>query len=134
MIKLPSVPMVLRQLFRKPATNFFPAKNLPPTITGFLEAVAAGKAAIHPPVPTPVKYRGKILYDRNTCIGCKMCIRVCPANAIEFIPETKRIRIWITQCVFCSQCNDICPKDCLHMSSDFLLANEDRYAESQIVE
>ena len=126
--------MVLRQLVKKPATNLFPAKHLPPSITGFLEAVGAGKATIHPPIATPDKFRGKIVYDRDTCIGCRMCIRVCPANAIEFLPETKRIRIWVTQCIFCSQCNDICPKDCLSMSPDFLLATEDRFSESMIVE
>lgn len=134
MIRLPSVPMVLRQLVRKPATNLFPAKHLPPSITGYLGAVASGKASIHPPVTTPDKFRGKIRYDRDTCIGCKMCIRVCPAHAIEFIPETKRVRIWVTQCIFCSQCNEVCPKDSLSMSSEFLLATEDRYSESQIVE
>ena len=134
MIRLPTVKQALGQLFKKPATNFFPAKNLPPSITAYLEAVGNGTTKIHPPVATPPKFRGKIVYDRDTCIGCRMCIRVCPANAIEFLPETKRIRIWITQCVFCSQCNDICPKDCLTMSDEFLLATEDRYAESQIVE
>lgn len=134
MIRLPSVPMVLRQLFRKPATNLFPAKNLPSSITSYLEAVAAGTATIHPPVQTPPRFRGKIIYDRDTCIGCKMCIRVCPANAIEFLADTKRVRIWIGQCIFCSQCNEVCPKDSLHMSDEFLLATEDRYAESLIVE
>ncbi|HWQ65312.1 MAG TPA: 4Fe-4S binding protein [Methanospirillum sp.] len=134
MIRLPSVRMVLGQLFKKPATNLFPAKNLPPSITAYLDAVAAGTATINPPITTPPRFRGKITYDRDTCIGCKMCIRVCPANAIEFLPDTKRVRIWVTQCVFCSQCNEVCPKDCLQMSSEFLLATEDRYAENMIVE
>jgi formate hydrogenlyase subunit 6/NADH:ubiquinone oxidoreductase subunit I len=126
--------MVLRQLLKKPATNFFPAKNLPPSITGFLEAVAEGKATICPPIKTPPNFRGKIRYDRDTCIGCKMCTRVCPAHAIEFLPDTKRVRIWVTQCIFCSQCNVVCPKSCLHMTDEFLLATEDRYNESMIVE
>lgn len=134
MIRLPTLPMVLRHVMKKPATNLFPAKNLPPSITAYLDAVAAGTEKINPPIPTPPHFRGKIVYDRDTCIGCKMCIRVCPANAIEFLPDTKRVRIWINQCVFCSQCNVVCPKDCLHMSDDFLLATEDRFAESQIVE
>lgn len=134
MMRLPAFSMVLRQLFKKPATNFFPAKNLPPSITRYLEAVAAGTASIHPPVATPAGFRGKIVYDRDTCIGCKMCTRVCPANAIEFLPDTKRIRIWVGQCVFCSQCNLVCPKSSLSMSHEFLLATEDRYAESMIVE
>lgn len=128
------VPELIKQLFSRPATNAFPSRHLPPSVTGFLAKVASGEAAIHPPVPTPQKFRGKIVYDREACIGCTLCLKVCPAHAIEFIPETKRIRIYITQCIFCSQCNDICPKDALHMSPDFLLATENRYAESQIVE
>ncbi|MFH0966132.1 MAG: 4Fe-4S binding protein [Methanobacteriota archaeon] len=134
MMKLPAVSMVLRQLFKKPATNLFPAKNLPPSITAYLNAVAGGTASINPPVQTPSRFRGKIRYDRDTCIGCKMCIRVCPANAIEFLPDTKRVRIWVTQCIFCSQCNEVCPKGSLSMSDEFLLATEDRYAENMIVE
>jgi NAD(P)H-quinone oxidoreductase subunit I len=131
---LPTMAEVLRQLFRKPATNLFPAKYLPPSITGYLQMVQAGKAAIHPPVQTPPNFRGKILYDRETCIGCKICTRVCPANAIEFLAETKRIRIYVTQCIFCSQCNEACPTSALHMGEEFLLATEDRYAEHMIVE
>lgn len=134
MMRLPSVGMVIRQVFRKPATNLFPAKHLPPSITGFLEKVAAGKATLIPPIATPDRYRGMIRYDRDSCIGCRLCLRVCPAHAIEFLPETKRIRIYVTNCIFCSQCNDVCSTGSLQMSSDFLLATEDRFNENLIVE
>jgi len=134
MVRLPMVPELLRQLLRRPATNAFPARHLPPSVTEFLARVAKGEAAINPPVPVPPRFRGKISYDRESCIGCQLCLKVCPAHAIEFLPATKRVRIYVAQCVFCSQCNDICPKDCLHMTPEFLLACEDRFAESQIVE
>src|SRR5512136_379505 len=134
MAGLPLVPELLRQLFRRPATNVFPFRYLPPSVTVFLAKVSRGEATINPPVPIPPRYRGKIVYDRESCIGCQLCLKVCPAHAIEFLPETKRVRIYITQCIFCSQCNDICPADSLHMSPEFLLATENRYAESQIVE
>jgi NAD(P)H-quinone oxidoreductase subunit I len=134
MAALPMIPELLRQLFRKPATNAFPVRYLPPSVTGFLKKVSSGEAKINPPIETPPKFRGKIVYDRTTCTGCSLCIKTCPSLAIELIPETKRIRIYVTQCIFCSQCNDICPKDSLHMTPEFLLACEDRYAESQIVE
>ena len=97
MARLPMMPELLRQLFRKPATNAFPARYLPPSVTKFLTSVAQGEAAINPPVPVPPKFRGKIAYDRESCIGCSLCLRVCPAHAIEFLPETKRIRIYVTQ-------------------------------------
>lgn len=131
---LPTMWEVLRQLFKKPATNLFPAKYLPKSVTEFLSDVAKGKRTINPTIATPDKYRGKIVYERDKCIGCKICTRVCPANAIEFIKETKTIRIYVTQCIFCSQCNDVCPADCLHMSDNFTLATADRYSEDMIVE
>jgi formate hydrogenlyase subunit 6/NADH:ubiquinone oxidoreductase subunit I len=128
------IPELLKQLFRTPATNPFPATYLPPSVTEFLKMVGEGKATINPPVDIPPNFRGKIAYDRDCCTGCTLCQKVCPANAIEFLPETKRMRIWVTQCIFCSQCNDICPKGGLSMSGEFLLADEDRFSENRIVE
>lgn len=134
MRSLPLFPELVRQLFREPATNRFPAKYLPPTVTGFLKAVAEGKASLVPPVPTPPKFRGKITYQRGSCIGCGLCVKVCPSHAIELIPDTKQIRVWVDQCIFCSQCTNVCPKSCLSMSDEFLLADEERYSENLIVE
>jgi NAD(P)H-quinone oxidoreductase subunit I len=134
MALLPMFPELLKQLFRTPATNTFPAKYLPPSVTGFLKKVGAGQATLVPPVQTPPKFRGKIEYQRDGCIGCSLCVKVCPSNAIELLEETKRIRIWVDQCIFCSQCTDICPKGGLRMTDAFLLADEDRYSENLIVE
>ncbi len=91
-----------------------------------------GKAKINSPVTVPENL-GKITYDREKCIGCRLCIRVCPSRAIDFLAEEKKIKIRIDRCIFCSQCNDICPVNCLSMSGDFLLANEDRFDSEMIV-
>ncbi|MEW5827154.1 MAG: 4Fe-4S binding protein [Candidatus Bipolaricaulota bacterium] len=117
---------LLKQLVHRPATNPFPVKYMPRSVRGLLAKVAAQKAAIHPPVPTPKDLRGKIAYDREKCIGCKLCIRVCPASVIEFLPETKKIRMHVARCTFCAQCVDACPVAALATTEEFLLADTDR--------
>lgn len=125
---------LIKQLLSKPATNPFPARYMPKSVTGLLAKVAAGKAAIHPPVPVPEDLRGKIAYDREKCIGCQLCIRVCPANVIEFLPEDKKIRMYVARCTFCAHCVDACPVDALATTPNFLLADTDRFSENLIVE
>jgi formate hydrogenlyase subunit 6/NADH:ubiquinone oxidoreductase subunit I len=125
---------LLKQLFKKPATNIFPFTYLPDSVLKLLEKVTKGEEKINPPIQTPEKFRGKILLDRDKCIGCKLCIKVCPSQAIEFIPDKKKIRIHIDHCIFCSQCNDICPVNCLSMSDEFLLADTDKESSKLIVE
>ena len=128
------LPKVFTQMFKKPWTNKFPAKYQPSSTTKYLEAVGAGKAKINQPVPTPPGFRGKIIYDKEKCIGCRLCIKVCPCEAIEYKEKDKKIKIYIGRCCFCSQCNDVCPTNCLSMGEEFLLADSDPYAEGLIVE
>jgi len=127
------LPKIFSQMFKKPYTNKFPAKYTPSSTTNFLEKVGSGEAKLFPPIETPKGFRGKIKYDRDSCIGCKLCINVCPSGAIEFIEETKKIKIYLARCTFCSQCNDVCPKNCLSMSDEFLLADTDKYSPDLIV-
>jgi len=121
-------------MFKKPWTNKFPAKYQPSNTTKYLEAVGEGKAKLNPPIETPPNFRGKIKYDKDKCIGCKLCIKVCPCEAIEYKEKEKKIKIYLSRCCFCSQCNDICPVKCLSMSDEFLLAGADPYAKELIVE
>lgn len=125
---------LLSQLFSRPATNRFPAKYMPKSVTGYLAQVAEGKNSIHPPIPVPPKFRGKIAYDREKCIGCQLCIRVCPAKVIQLKPEEKKIRMHVARCTFCAQCVDACPVGALDVSPDFLIADTDRLSKDLVVE
>ena len=128
------VKQVLKQVFKKPFTNKFPVKYAPKNVTALLQQVEQGKAQINPPVPLPDHFRGKIVYETEKCIGCKMCIKVCPAKVIQFKEDEKKIKMFVARCIFCAQCVDVCPVNCLHISDTFLLANTNRLADELIVE
>lgn len=130
----PMVKELLRQLFKKPSTNPFPAPQLPPTVTGFLQDVGQGAATLNPPVPAPPRLRGKITYTRETCIGCNLCLKVCPAHAIEPLPAVKKVRFFVAQCIQCGQCVEICPKKCIALSDEFLNASHNRYSPELVIE
>jgi formate hydrogenlyase subunit 6/NADH:ubiquinone oxidoreductase subunit I len=125
---------LLKQLLNRPATNPFPVRHMPRSVTALLGKVAAGKAQIHPPVPTPKDLRGKIAYDREKCIGCRLCVRVCPASVIQFLEEEKKIRMYVARCTFCAQCVDACPVDALATTEEFLLADVDRFSKNLVVD
>jgi formate hydrogenlyase subunit 6/NADH:ubiquinone oxidoreductase subunit I len=98
---------LLRSLFKKPATINYPAQ----------------------PSGMPEGFRGKLKFNAKACIGCKLCMRDCPSDAIvikkvgdkQFAAE-----IDIAKCIYCTQCADSCHKNALEATSEFELAHLDR--------
>lgn len=124
---------ILKQLFRRPATNIFPAKYAPESTLSFLDAVGRQEVKLHPPVAVPTGFRGKIAYDRENCSGCQQCYKICPTQAIVWLAEEKKIKVFISRCCFCAQCVDVCPVNTLEMTGEFLLATYDKYADELVV-
>ena len=127
------VKILLKQLLLTPATNKFPAKYAPKSATGFLNKVQKDTKLLNPPVEVPPNFRGKISLNRDKCTGCQLCIKVCPTKAIEFMPEEKKVKIFVSRCCFCAQCNDICPTGALSMTDEFMLSSYDKYADELVV-
>ncbi|AHL23482.1 4Fe-4S dicluster domain-containing protein [Thermococcus nautili] len=105
------VPTVLRNLVRKPATNLFPKTE---------------------PVPVPENFRGQLKYNVDKCVGCRMCVTVCPAGVFVYLPDIRKVALWTGRCVYCAQCVDVCPTGALEMSDEFLLASYDNYDDKFI--
>lgn len=90
-----------RSLFQHPATRRYPFERL----------------------AAPTRLRGALRWNPERCSGCGMCVKDCPANAIELITldkATKRfvLRYHVDRCTFCAQCERTCNFGCLTMSND----------------
>jgi electron transport complex protein RnfB len=52
--------------------------------------------------------------DEQLCIGCTLCIQVCPVDAI--LGAAKHMHTVIaSECTGCEICPPVCPVDCIHM-------------------
>ena len=103
------IPYIMRMMVKKPDTNLYPAER-------------SERAE---------RFRGALRFDRSKCIGCKICTRVCPSNAIEIerVSETDKTfqaYVHMDRCIFCGQCVDSCPKKALENTPDFELASLDK--------
>lgn len=95
---------VLSSVVRRPATLLYP----------FVKLVM------------PPRFRGKLHFKQSACIGCKLCMRDCPADAIQIrkvAEKTFEADIDMARCIGCAQCVDSCPKKALEMGLEFELAS-----------
>ncbi len=54
--------------------------------------------------------------EETKCIGCRLCISVCPEpNTILFVQEKKIVIIDKERCKSCGLCIEICPKEAIEL-------------------
>jgi len=111
-----------------------------PDCAGYAQAVAAGLAPINqcppggaegvarlavltgqPAQPLNSEYGSEgpmtvAVIDENWCIGCTLCLKVCPTDAI--LGANKRMHTVIQRyCTGCDLCLPVCPVDCIRMEN-----------------
>ena len=81
--------------------------------------------------PAPERLRGRLTWVAEKCNGDGLCVRDCPAEAIEIEVVDKaakkfRFHYRVDRCIYCEQCVVSCRRDALAMSGDYHLASTDR--------
>jgi ech hydrogenase subunit F len=83
------VPQVIRAIIAPPCTVRFPFG----------------------PAEIPEGYRGLVRIRADLCRGCGICVRDCPASALELVREdrkTFRLIYYPDRCAYCGQCELSC--------------------------
>jgi formate hydrogenlyase subunit 6/NADH:ubiquinone oxidoreductase subunit I len=67
--------------------------------------------------------RAKVTWNIERCIGCRLCLEICPSNAIEMIGEKEDAEIIynLDRCIFCGECVDICPTNAIVSTKEYEL-------------
>ena len=64
------------------------------------------------PLKLPKGYRGNIvMLDPENCSGCGLCVRDCPAQALELIKDSRtefQLVYYPARCAYCGECVESC--------------------------
>lgn len=72
-----------------------------------------------------------VIIDMDQCIGCNLCVPVCPNRAIAEVEDDSGAPIWLVKDSLCSECKSdpedfyadhqcisVCPVDCITIRTD----------------
>jgi len=110
-MKFPMLKKTLLNMFQSPQTQKYPAR----------------------PRAVPERFRGMIAYDPEKCIGCGMCVNLCPAQGIVKREEDDKfiLEFFLGSCTFCALCADLCPAGAISFQKTFSITG--RTKEEMVV-
>lgn len=88
------------------------------------------------PLKLPGYFRGKVVVRAELCVGCGLCVRDCPAFALELERRSRqefRLIYYQDRCAYCGQCVDSCRSGAIALINEFVPATSRRESLAKIV-
>jgi len=67
----------------------------------------------------PSTNRGRVVWDMEKCIWCRLCEKNCPTKAITTDKQGKTQTVNRVRCIQCRNCVDICPTNTISMEPGY---------------
>ena len=93
-------PRAIRAFIRRPGTTRFP----------------------YEPAEFHFAYRGQVRAIPENCVGCGLCVRDCPANALVLEKRSKdsfTLRHYAERCAYCAQCEYSCKFNAIYLDNAY---------------
>ncbi len=63
-----------------------------------------------------------VVVDQSKCIeGCRVCVEVCPLDALAINPDTRKAYMARDECWYCTPCQVDCPANAVTVNIPYLL-------------
>ncbi|MCD6356145.1 MAG: 4Fe-4S binding protein [Anaerolineaceae bacterium] len=101
------LPNIAQALFSRPETVAYPAVSYEPSPS----------------------YRGSVRVIAENCVGCGLCVRDCPAEALSLEKVSKgcfRLDHYRDRCASCGQCEMSCKFNAIYLDNSYKKASADR--------
>jgi len=75
------------------------------------------------PLNLPAVIRGALVLDTEKCSGCGLCVRNCPADALELDKKSRdefRLIHYPARCAYCGQCEDSCRSGAIYHTNQLV--------------
>jgi ferredoxin len=59
------------------------------------------------------------LVSKTRCIECNLCVKVCPTNVFDAVPDAAPVIARKHDCQTCFMCEANCPVDALYVAPEF---------------
>jgi formate hydrogenlyase subunit 6/NADH:ubiquinone oxidoreductase subunit I len=80
------------------------------------------------PAEIPQGYRGLVRIRADLCRGCSLCVRDCPAFALELIRENRetfQLIYYPDRCAYCGQCELSCNFGAIYQQNELAPSTKD---------